>query len=89
MNVLQLETGVDGLFQNFARLDSRISSVGQTAAKIGDHLQVKGRSALFDMHVAIPLCMECVILRNKNIARNEILKFISCLSECRFSEGNC
>lgn len=37
---LQLEKGVDGLFDSFARLDSRISSVGQTAAKIGDHLQV-------------------------------------------------
>lgn len=36
----QLEKGVDGLFDSFARLDSRISSVGQTAAKIGDHLQV-------------------------------------------------
>lgn len=36
----QLEKGVDGLFESFARLDSRISSVGQTAAKIGDHLQV-------------------------------------------------
>ncbi|KAL9265068.1 Exocyst complex component SEC10a-like protein [Drosera capensis] len=35
----ELEKGVDGLFSNFARLDSRISSVGQTAAKIGDHLQ--------------------------------------------------
>ncbi|KAL8144344.1 hypothetical protein V2J09_017376 [Rumex salicifolius] len=35
----QLEKGVDGLFDSFARLDSRISSVGQTAAKIGDHLQ--------------------------------------------------
>ncbi|XP_074264471.1 exocyst complex component SEC10b-like isoform X2 [Silene latifolia] len=35
----ELEHGVDGLFDNFARLDSRISSVGQTAAKIGDHLQ--------------------------------------------------
>lgn len=32
---------MDGLFGSFARLDSRISSVGQTAAKIGDHLQVK------------------------------------------------
>lgn len=38
---MQLEKGVDGLFDSFARLDSRISSVGQTAAKIGDHLQVK------------------------------------------------
>jgi hypothetical protein len=36
----QLEKGVDGLFDSFTRLDSRISSVGQTAAKIGDHLQV-------------------------------------------------
>ncbi|KAM7275207.1 hypothetical protein ACFE04_017073 [Oxalis oulophora] len=34
-----LEKGVDGLFGSFRRLDSRISSVGQTAAKIGDHLQ--------------------------------------------------
>lgn len=39
--ICQLEKGVDGLFGSFARLDSRISSVGQTAAKIGDHLQVK------------------------------------------------
>ncbi|GLT84648.1 hypothetical protein SLE2022_028660 [Rubroshorea leprosula] len=35
----ELEKGVDGLFNSFARLDARISSVGQTAAKIGDHLQ--------------------------------------------------
>ncbi|KAH0747689.1 hypothetical protein KY285_009346 [Solanum tuberosum] len=35
----ELEKGVDGLFGSFARLDSRISSVGHTAAKIGDHLQ--------------------------------------------------
>ncbi|KAH6833186.1 exocyst complex component sec10 [Perilla frutescens var. hirtella] len=35
----ELEKGVAGLFDSFARLDSRISSVGQTAAKIGDHLQ--------------------------------------------------
>ncbi|KAI7735318.1 hypothetical protein M8C21_029735, partial [Ambrosia artemisiifolia] len=34
-----LEKGLDGIFNSFARLDSRISSVGQTAAKIGDHLQ--------------------------------------------------
>ncbi|KAK3005129.1 hypothetical protein RJ639_017853 [Escallonia herrerae] len=39
MCISQLEKGVDGLFDSFARLDSRISSVGQTAAKIGDHLQ--------------------------------------------------
>ncbi|KAK4351211.1 hypothetical protein RND71_030524 [Anisodus tanguticus] len=36
---VQLEKGVDDLFDSFARLDLRISSVGQTAAKIGDHLQ--------------------------------------------------
>lgn len=35
----ELEQGVDGLYDSFSRLDSRISSVGQTAAKIGDHLQ--------------------------------------------------
>ena len=43
---LQLERGVDGLFESFARLDSRISTVGQTAAKIGDHLQVEYRASL-------------------------------------------
>ncbi|ONK57962.1 uncharacterized protein A4U43_C09F6210 [Asparagus officinalis] len=37
--LMELEKGVDGLYDSFARLDSRISSVGQTAAKIGDHLQ--------------------------------------------------
>lgn len=40
MYYFQLEKGVDGLFDSFARLDSRISSIGQSAAKIGDHLQV-------------------------------------------------
>ncbi|KAJ9542782.1 hypothetical protein OSB04_029288 [Centaurea solstitialis] len=35
----ELEKGVDIIFTSFSRLDSRISSVGQTAAKIGDHLQ--------------------------------------------------
>lgn len=44
--VLKLEKGVDGLFDSFARLDSRISSVGQTAAKIGDHLQVQWLDSL-------------------------------------------
>jgi hypothetical protein len=34
-----LEAGVGGLFSSFSRLDSRISGVGQTAARIGDHLQ--------------------------------------------------
>lgn len=42
---MQLEKGVDGLFGSFARLDSRISSVGHTAAKIGDHLQVNAISS--------------------------------------------
>uniref|UniRef100_A0A0D6R2M0 Exocyst complex component Sec10 n=1 Tax=Araucaria cunninghamii TaxID=56994 RepID=A0A0D6R2M0_ARACU len=37
--LFELEKGVDGLFESFGRLDSRISVVGQTAAKIGDHLQ--------------------------------------------------
>ncbi|XP_073013619.1 exocyst complex component 5-like isoform X1 [Typha latifolia] len=35
----KVEKVVDGLFNNFARLDSRISTVGQTAARIGDQLQ--------------------------------------------------
>ena len=38
--ILQLDNGVSGLFESFSRLDSRISGVGQTAARIGDHLQV-------------------------------------------------
>lgn len=47
----QLEKGVDALFGSFSRLDSRISSVGQTAAKIGDHLQVK-----FCIHTPVLFC---------------------------------
>ncbi|KAH7315213.1 hypothetical protein KP509_21G040200 [Ceratopteris richardii] len=35
----ELDKGVEGLFASFSRLDSRISGVGQTAARIGDHLQ--------------------------------------------------
>lgn len=35
----ELENGVETLFESFSRLDSRISGVGQTAARIGDHLQ--------------------------------------------------
>jgi hypothetical protein len=50
----QLEKGVDGLFDSFARLDTLISSVGQTAAKIGDHLQVICSS------VSIPLYLLCI-----------------------------
>ncbi|XLS80561.1 hypothetical protein HN51_046392 [Arachis hypogaea] len=37
----ELERGVGVLLDGFARLDSRISSVGQRAAKIGDHLQLE------------------------------------------------
>lgn len=36
---VELDNGVAGLFESFSRLDSRISGVGQTAARIGDHLQ--------------------------------------------------
>ncbi|XP_057800234.1 DNA gyrase subunit A, chloroplastic/mitochondrial-like isoform X2 [Salvia miltiorrhiza] len=36
----KLEKCLDGLFDSFARLDSRIYSVGQTAANVGDHLQM-------------------------------------------------
>ncbi|GAQ82297.1 exocyst complex component sec10 [Klebsormidium nitens] len=34
-----LEAGVGALFSSFSRLDNRIAGVGQTAARIGDHLQ--------------------------------------------------
>jgi hypothetical protein len=73
--VFQLEKGVDGLFDSFARLDTRISSVGQTAAKIGDHLQVK----LFLYPVIILLCIKFY---------SYYTLFIMILSECRCSEGN-
>jgi hypothetical protein len=36
---VELDNGVAGLFDSFSRLDHRISGVGQTAARIGDHLQ--------------------------------------------------
>ncbi|KAL6007596.1 Exocyst complex component 5 [Asimina triloba] len=55
----ELETGVDGLFDSFNRLDSRISSVGQTAAKIGDHLQ-KPVEAGSTVH-PLRLCTICYI----------------------------
>ncbi|KAG0598046.1 hypothetical protein M758_12G040800 [Ceratodon purpureus] len=35
----QLQDGVEALTESFDRLDSRVASVGHTAAKIGDHLQ--------------------------------------------------
>ena len=35
----ELGKGVDALSESFNRLDSQISRVGQTATKIGDHLQ--------------------------------------------------
>ena len=41
MYCLQLQDGVEALTESFDRLDSRVASVGQTAAKIGDHLEVK------------------------------------------------
>ncbi|BBN08731.1 exocyst complex component 5 [Marchantia polymorpha subsp. ruderalis] len=37
--ISELEKGVAILNESFGRLDSRISGVGQTAARIGDHLQ--------------------------------------------------
>ena len=37
---MQLDKGVESLFESFSRLDSQISGVGKTAARIGDHLQV-------------------------------------------------
>lgn len=46
---------MDGLFESFARLDGRISSVGQTAAKIGDHLQVKFISLITNYLVIYPI----------------------------------
>lgn len=40
MQFLQLQHGVEDLTESFDRLDSRVASIGQTAAKIGDHLEV-------------------------------------------------
>lgn len=58
--IFQLEKGVDGLFDSFARLDSRISSVGQTAAKIGDHLQVS-LPYRFLLYASDPCCASDVV----------------------------
>lgn len=88
--ILQLEKGVDGLFDSFARLDSRISSVGQTAAKIGDHLQVDlvyGLVYASDSVFAYSCCVCIIILL-------VYLDLCFCsdgyfLSECRCSASNC
>jgi len=37
---VQLEEGIKSLYRSFDGLDARVSSVGQTAANIGEHLQV-------------------------------------------------
>lgn len=57
---------MDGLFDSFARLDSRISSVGQTAAKIGDHLQVKFLR-FFKWIVMLPLIQILVMSSNPGL----------------------
>ena len=53
---------MDGLFDSFARLDSRISSVGQTAAKIGDHLQVEFIPSLFAIQLFVWLYQYLLIV---------------------------
>ena len=73
--MFQLEKGVDGLFDSFARLDTRISSVGQTAAKIGDHLQVKFFTCSIMFALFFQMC---------NFFTNLFMLF----AECRCSEGN-
>lgn len=73
--ICQLEKGVDGLFGSFARLDSRISSVGQTAAKIGDHLQVKFVLCL----IANALFSSKVVLDKDDYSAIISLHFVICV----------
>lgn len=54
---------MDGLFESFARLDGRISSVGQTAAKIGDHLQVKFTLLITNYLVVYPILTHASFVR--------------------------
>ncbi len=44
MCLVQLEEGIESLYRSFNGLDARVSSVGQTAANIGEHLQVDKNS---------------------------------------------
>ncbi len=44
MCLVQLEEGIDSLYRSFNGLDARVSGVGQTAANIGEHLQVDKNS---------------------------------------------
>ncbi|RZR87164.1 hypothetical protein BHM03_00014522 [Ensete ventricosum] len=61
--MFQLEKGVDGLHQSFQRLDTRISSVGQTAAKIGDHLQFnRGTSAMQHYVASRPMFIDVEVM---------------------------
>ena len=84
----QLEKGVGGLFDSFARLDSRISSVGQTAAKIGDHLQVIISYTVFFCYYYVDSINVTLLFVSCSLS-NLMLIFISHFSECRISTGNC
>lgn len=48
---MQLQDGVEALTESFDRLDTRVASVGQTAVKIGDHLEVLHKYPSMEAHI--------------------------------------
>ncbi|CAI7890242.1 unnamed protein product [Closterium sp. NIES-54] len=68
----KLERGVEGLFDSFGRLDARISGVGQTAARIGDHLQ----SADAQRETASNIMELIKYLMDFNRSRGESVQFL-------------
>lgn len=64
------------LYDSFSRLDNRISGVGQTAARIGEHLQVVNPIAFGDS-----VCSRGI--------QYGLTSHVKCLwAECSLSEGN-
>ncbi|CAF1697203.1 unnamed protein product [Brassica napus] len=87
----EIEKGVDGLFESFARLDGRISSVGQTAAKIGDHLQVKLVLHLTNYLVMYTNIDPCFISQSADAQRetaSQTIELIKYLMEFNGSPGD-
>ncbi|GJX48916.1 exocyst complex component SEC10-like protein, partial [Tanacetum coccineum] len=72
----ELEKGVDGIFNCFARLDSRISSVGKTAAKIGDHLQ-----SVDSQRETASQTMELIKLMEFNSSPGDLIQLSSLFSD--------
>eukprot|EP00850_Spirogloea_muscicola_P002872 SM000011S19050 [mRNA] locus=s11:509502:515891:- [translate_table: standard] len=73
----ELEKGVDVLFHNFGRLDTRISGVSQTAARIGDHLQ----SADSEREAACQLIESIKYLMDFNNSPGDLLRLAPVFSD--------